>query len=58
MSQLYWSSTMKIDELIVFINDIIKNINYIKLDKDNNHEDSIKDYKLFAIKYFWRVYHL
>ena len=49
---------MKIDELIVFINDIIKNINYIKLDKYNNYEDSIKDYKLFAIKYFWRVYHL
>ena len=58
MSQSYWYSTMKIDDIINYINDIIKKISYVKLEEHNKFEDSLKDYKLFASKYFWRVYHL
>ncbi len=58
MSQTYWSSSMKINNIIDEINNIINRYLYIKLEDENKLEDAISDYKKISSKYYWRVYHL
>ena len=58
MSQTYWLSSMKINNIIDEINTIINKYLYIKLEDENKLEDAISDYKKISSKYYWRVYHL
>jgi hypothetical protein len=58
MSQTYWLSSIKINNIIDEINTIINKYLYIKLEDENKLENAISDYKKISSKYYWRVYHL